>query len=147
MEVRVLVTLVAVVFIVLFFSSVKKLIKRQEAIEGKIKSITGFTATQKFVNQDATSAIAIDEKSKRVCIVKAEGDDVKTKTIRHKDILSSEIFEDGQSIVKTVRSSQIGGAVVGGILLGGVGAIIGGLSGKKKNSDNVKRVDVRLTIN
>ncbi|WP_455233236.1 hypothetical protein [Geopseudomonas aromaticivorans] len=62
-------------------------------------------------------------------------------------ILSSEIFEDGDSVTTAARGSQIGGAIVGGVLMGGAGAIIGGLSGKKHTSQNVRRIELRLTVN
>jgi hypothetical protein len=65
----------------------------------------------------------------------------------YKDIFSSEIFEDGVTITKTVRSSQIGGALIGGLALGGVGAVVGGLTGKTQASDKVDKVDLRLTVN
>jgi hypothetical protein len=61
--------------------------------------------------------------------------------------MSVEIFEDGTSVTKTVRSSQIGGAVVGGLILGGVGAIIGGLSGKAETTRKVNRIDLRIIVN
>ena len=62
-------------------------------------------------------------------------------------MLSSEIFVDGETITKTARGSQLGGALIGGLALGGVGAIIGGLSGKTRSSEKVKRVDLRITVN
>lgn len=62
-------------------------------------------------------------------------------------MLSCEIFTDGDTVTKTSRSSQAGGALVGGVLLGGVGAIIGGLSGKKTAVEKVRRVDLRIVVN
>jgi hypothetical protein len=44
-----------------------------------------------------------------------------TRIISYRDLLSSEIFEDGTTITKTVRSSQVGGGLIGAIALGGVG--------------------------
>lgn len=70
-----------------------------------------------------------------------------TKPITYRDVLTSEIFVDGETITKTARGSQLGGALIGGLALGGVGAIIGGLSGKTKSSEKVKRVDLRITVN
>ena len=67
--------------------------------------------------------------------------------ISYRDILSSEVFEDGETITKTARSSQLGGTLVGSLVLGGVGTIIGGLSGKKTSSNKVNRIDLRVTVN
>src|SRR5690625_2106720 len=54
------------------------------------------------------------------------------------DIIESEVVVDSHTITKTARGSQIGGAAVGGVLLGGVGAIIGGLSGGTGSFEQVK---------
>jgi hypothetical protein len=67
--------------------------------------------------------------------------------ITYRDLLSSEVFEDNVTITKTARGSQLGGALIGGLALGGVGAIIGGLSGNKTSSDKVNRIDLRITVN
>lgn len=39
------------------------------------------------------------------------------------------------------------GVAVGGLLLGGVGALVGGLSGKTETSEKIKRTDLRLIVN
>lgn len=63
------------------------------------------------------------------------------------DIIESEVVVDSHTITKTARGSQIGGAAVGGVLLGGVGAIIGGLSGGTGSFEQVKEMDIKLTVN
>lgn len=68
------------------------------------------------------------------------------KSIPFNKILSSEVIIDNQSISQTMRGSQLAGALVGGALTGGIGAIIGGLSGKTKQIDKVKNIDIKLTI-
>ena len=47
---------------------------------------------------------------------------------------------------KTSRSSQIGGALVGGVLLGGVGAVIGGLSAKTVSTSEQLENSIELLI-
>ncbi len=68
-------------------------------------------------------------------------------TMPYKDVLASEISENGNTITRSSRSSQLGGALIGGLALGGVGAIIGGLSGKTVSSDNVQGIDLHLIVN
>lgn len=48
------------------------------------------------------------------------------------------------SITKAARGSQIIGVAVGGALLGGVGAVIGGLSGKQIAASEVKSLKLHL---
>lgn len=70
----------------------------------------------------------------------------KVKKINYKDIVQVELKEDEHSIVVTSRTSQIGGAIVGGALAGGFGAVIGGLSGKQKQKREVKKIEMLLTL-
>lgn len=54
--------------------------------------------------------------------------------------------ENGVSVTETSRSSQIGGAILAGIVAGGVGAIIGGLSGKTTTTE-IKNFELRIIFN
>lgn len=73
--------------------------------------------------------------------------DFKFISILFKDVLSIEIVEDGVSITRSPRRSQLGGALVGGLLAGGVGAIIGGNTGTKTTTEAVKTIDILITVN
>jgi len=121
--------------------------KRKQEMESKLKSLPDFNPTQQVMGCDGNSGLAVDEPRKKICLITNNGTSVSQRIIYYKDIFSVELFEDGTSITKTVRSSQIGGAVVGGLLLGGVGALVGGLSGKTETSGKVKRIDLRLIVN
>src|SRR6266849_1531234 len=70
--------------------------------------------------------------------------DIEGCLVPYERILSVEITRDGRSITKTNRSSQLGGAIVGGLLAGGVGAIIGGLSGETEHFESVCSLDLRI---
>ncbi|MEQ1635932.1 MAG: SHOCT domain-containing protein [Methylococcales bacterium] len=86
-------------------------------------------------------------KEKKMCLITTGDKFDSWRIIPYKDVLSVELFEDGNSITKAVRSSQIGSAALGGLLLGGVGAIVGGLSGKTKSSTTTNRIELRLIVN
>jgi len=120
---------------------------KKEAMETIVKSLQDFTPTQQVMGVDGKSGIAVDELRKKVCLITNNDNTVSQRIISYCDILSVELFEDGTSVTKTVRSSQVGGAVVGGLILGGVGAVIGGLSGKTETSGKIKRIDLRLIVN
>jgi len=121
--------------------------KLKKAMESHLDSVPDFTPTQKIMGCDGNSGLSFDESRKKICVIINRGGYISQRIIEYKDIISVEIFEDGSSVTKTVRSSQIGGAVIGGLVLGGVGAIIGGLSGKTETSGKIKRVDLRLILN
>ena len=83
------------------------------------------------------------------------------------EILSLEVIEDGQTVshstttsggeIKTSSGSMLGRAVVGGVLLGGVGAIIGGATAKKTTAsesvthtntvENVNEIKLKVLVN
>lgn len=55
-----------------------------------------------------------------------------------------EFIQNDQSVTKTNRGSQLAGAAIGAVALGGVGAIIGGLSGSSRTKSKVKSIDIRI---
>ena len=120
---------------------------KKKAMEEKLKSLPDFSPTQKIMSNNGDTGLAIDENRKTIVLINNNLSGVNLKLITYRDALSSEIFVDGETITKTARGSQLGGALIGGLALGGVGAIIGGLSGKTKSSEKVKRVDLRIIIN
>jgi hypothetical protein len=60
------------------------------------------------------------------------------------ELVSIEVVSNGRTITKTNRGSQVLGAAVGGLALGGVGAIIGGLSGSTRADEKTTSVVLRL---
>lgn len=64
----------------------------------------------------------------------------------YKDIIEVELVMDGEILTSTSRGSQLGGALVGGVLLGGAGAVVGGLSGKKSSKETVSQIYIKLTM-
>jgi hypothetical protein len=56
------------------------------------------------------------------------------------DLAGVEIVRDGTTLSSTNRGSQALGAAVGAVALGGVGAIIGGLTASSTQSGRVRRI-------
>jgi len=59
------------------------------------------------------------------------------------DIIEFELIENGE----TVTSGGLGRAVAGGVILGGVGAIVGGVTGKKKSKSIIDDFKIKLLLN
>lgn len=119
----------------------------KKKMEDRINNVTNFSPSQKALGVDGISGIAFDESRKLICLIKQINDVVNLDAVSYQEILSVEIFEDGVTVTKTSRSSQLGGAIVGGLALGGVGAVIGGLSGNTASSNKVSKIDLRITVN
>lgn len=60
-------------------------------------------------------------------------------------ITGCELTVDDETNFKTSVSSAAGRAIVGGVLAGGVGAIIGGVTGQKKGSSVVKNMELAIS--
>ena len=104
-------------------NSVKALIDR------RITLLESFRPTKKIGNY-----LQVDELNK---MFKA-GKDI----FEYSNLLSFELLEDGQTITK----GGLGRAVVGGILFGGVGAIVGGVTGGKKSKGICNSMKLKITL-
>lgn len=62
------------------------------------------------------------------------------------NLVSAEVIEDGDTIAHAHRGRQIGSAMVGGLVAGGVGALIGGLGAKKSNRTKISKISLKLTL-
>lgn len=144
MEIIIFLVVVAVVYVVIraIFISSKKM-----SMTIELSLLGDFSSSQKVIGADGNSGISIDEEREKVCLINKRLIGNNIDVLSYRDILSSEIFEDGETIIKTARGSQVAGALIGGLAIGGVGAIIGGLSGKKTSSDKVKKIDLRIIVN
>lgn len=109
--------------------------------------INDFDVTQEFMGVKKRIGLVIDEKKEKICLIEGISKDVEPKIIFYQDLLAVELLEDGETITKTARSSQIGGALIGGLALGGIGAVIGGLSGRTETTGKVGKIILRLIVN
>ena len=114
------------------------------ADEIHLSAIGGFSSDAllgKFV-----TAVGFDKNRKKICFYNEQQDNA-LKIYSFNDIMESEIVVDGNTLVKTSTTSTIGRALVGGVLTGGVGAVIGGVTGKKSHNEVVKNIDLKICIN
>lgn len=101
-------------------------------------------ANLSVIAHDYKTALIVDEEGNNINVVYSGFD--KSKVYSFKEILSVEVIEDGNSVISTSRSSQVAGALVGGVLAGGAGMIVGGLSGKKTQANRVNRIDLKIML-
>ncbi len=121
--------------------------QKKTALEKWLANISGFHTDELLVGELGESGIAVDRKRKAICLVSKSQGNVESQIIQYRDILSAEISEDGVSVTATNRTSQAGGLLLGGLALGGVGAVIGGLSGKKTTSEKISSIDLNIVVN
>lgn len=150
-----------ILFIIAFHRNRKKSIN---IFEKFLNDLEDFTATKKLIDSFGFELLAIDENRKKICFVfirnttklhaqpkldknKSKNMEVFIKVYSYKDIISSEILQDEVTVTKTDRINQIGGVLLGGLVLGKTGAVIGGLSGKKISTQSINKIDLLITVN
>lgn len=101
--------------------------------------LTRFVTTKRI-----GSYIEFDE-SKRLWLIPDGfgGKKVNPKIYSFDDIVGYELLENGDSITK----GGLGRAVAGGVLLGGVGAVVGGTTGKRTTKTTVNSLKIKITVN
>lgn len=64
----------------------------------------------------------------------------------YSDIIEVSYEENGSQLYTKSAGRTIGGAIVGGVLMGGAGAVIGGLSGASKQNKEIKNMDIKILL-
>lgn len=106
-----------------------------------------FKETKIIWSDNKNSFISLDENSHQICFLHTTTlGKIFTYVYNFKDIMKSEIVEDGNTTVETSRGSQVVGAAIGGVLLGSAGLIVGGLSGKKTQINKIDEIDLVITV-
>lgn len=147
---------IVIVGAVIFFIAMAVFLDNDNSLEkshqnkmqiNKIRSTSEFIPTKSYFSKNNKSGIEISEENKLIRIFHLDhNNNIKTKIYPFSSLIESEVKIDNQSVFKTSRSSQLAGAAIGGVLAGGVGAIIGGLSGEKYKNEYVKNVDLIVKV-
>lgn len=136
----------AILVIILLIKAVgyenKKKDVRAELISNKLAGIENFTISRRIDGFGGFYIFAIDEKNEKIGFVSL----IERCAYNFSDIIGVELIEDGNTISKKSTSRTIGGALVGGVLTGGVGAIIGGLSGGSTQKNKVSSLSVKIHL-
>jgi hypothetical protein len=129
---------VLIILIWLFFQS-----RRKKKTKFALENIDSFSPTHIFCSDYTATGVAIDSSQNKIAF-----SDQKRKIYVYdfEKIISVETVIDGNSVYKTERGSQVVGAVVGGILLGGAGLLIGALTGKKSKKEKISKISILVGV-
>jgi hypothetical protein len=107
-----------------------------------------FTSDYSYLSDDYLSGIAMNKSEKKIAIFKRNNikEDFLPIYFDFKDIIECSIKEDNTIINRSVIGSAIGHAMVGGVLFGGIGAAVGGLSGEKIANEKIFKATLSIVI-
>lgn len=99
--------------------------------------------TNKKVNLDGKNfVLGIDNCNRKICVLM----NGYQRVFSYSDLMSVQIIENNEVSYNKSTIRTVGGTIVGGALLGGVGAVVGGLSGSSKKKEVIESLKVRLLI-
>lgn len=111
-------------------SEIKELIKEAEINQKEWESFVTTREVPKYLK--------IDDNNKKWVIANSKF----SKIYNFSDIVDFELLEDGDSVAK----GGLGRAIAGGVLFGGVGAIVGGVTGSRKNKGVCNSLKIKITV-
>jgi hypothetical protein len=85
------------------------------------------------------SFVAFDDEKELIAI----SPKLRARIYEYSHIIDFELLEDGE----TITSGGLGRALAGGLLFGGTGAIVGGITGKRKNKESINRLSIKINFN
>ncbi|WP_251861041.1 hypothetical protein [Clostridium sp. Marseille-Q2269] len=113
---------------------VSKNFKKSSIEGGHPKEVEDFVSTS-----EVNGYIKFNDNTKQMLI----SPKFNPKIVNYSDVLDFELIENGKTVV---TKGGLGRAVAGGVLFGGVGAIVGGATGKKKSITSVSGLKIKLVV-
>ena len=115
--------------------------RKASQMRDEVRNLADFDAADVYVSPFNQVGVAIDRNRREILLTDRD----ERRIFPVESIVSCEVLEDGAQLAYANRGSQLAGVVVGGALLGGVGAVIGGLSGSQRMMQRVQSVTLRFT--
>lgn len=105
-----------------------------------------FSPNKSYINPDGKMKIAFNSENELFKIYRVSPNGtIHEVAIPFDKIVDSEILIDDTTVMKASRGQQVAGALIGGAIAGGVGAIIGGSSPNTTSLNTVKRIRLKIT--
>lgn len=133
------------VFFLISGSDKKNSIKDEEKLQNNRDKFEneGFKIDKEYTsNIEPKNSIAIDLGKQYFCLYNTNTSII----MPFANLVDVEVYEYSSSETKSNRGSQVLGTAIGGVLLGGAGAVIGGVTGTKTTNDVVEKIELRITI-
>lgn len=118
----------------------KKARERKEILDAQISKLPNKEGFITVIGQKYRYAFVVDKVNRKIYHLTTN----LTKEVPFDHIISFEILEDNTVLFS--KSVSVDKAILGGVLAGGAGMVVGGLSGDTKQEKNVSKVTVKIRI-
>ncbi len=115
---------------------------RLDKIQQNLSSMDDFTPNMKVIGVRNLYTFAVDNEREKVLVMVGQY----KRFVKFEDIISVELIEDNNVLMKKSTGRTIGGSIIGSALAGGAGMIVGGLSGSSKQVNLHSSVIVKLLL-
>ena len=138
--------ILGLVLLVFFIYAIVSNTNKKKSLEGELRS-KGLTLSdvKDILDGNDSHYIALDTNREFIVYLKADLISKSLKIIPINDIRKIRIEKDGEVVYQKSNLDIIKRAAVGGVLLGGVGALIGGLTASSKEIEKIKRVTLCIS--
>lgn len=135
-------------FIILGFKGLEQENKLKSDTKNALSKVGEHPNNDKtFVTPDLDCKISLNSIDKKFVLnYVLSPKDIKEVTIPFEKLVQSEVVIDDETVISTNRGSQLAGVAVGGLVSGGVGAIIGGLSAKQNSKSKINSMRIKITV-
>ena len=116
--------------------------ERDLKLKGNLAELKDFTPTQTYKLIIGSIWLSIDENNRKIAVV----EEATTRVYDYAQILGVELLKDDVLVASKSTSRTLGGTVVGGVLAGGAGMVVGGLSGKQKIEKEYSKISLNLIV-
>jgi hypothetical protein len=140
MEVLVIIGLVMAAAIII--ASATKAAQTRAAEQRRDVLSQHYAMDEVYVSTVDSSAVGINFEAERILL----GQRGRETEYSFDQIAAVEVQENGATVSTTNRGSQLAGAAIGGLALGGVGALIGGLSGSRTSHQKVSSIVLNVSV-
>lgn len=115
----------------------------------KVMIKNNFVPDTSYLSDDFLTGIAINESEQKLAIFKRDtiNEDFSPTLFKFDDILECSIKEDNTIVTHASKGSAIGNAMAGGVLFGGIGAVVGGTLGEKVGHEKIFKSTLSIVVN
>ncbi len=103
-----------------------------------------FQADRYYISPENNTKISFNKDKQLFKLYSKNGENISETCIPFSNVIESTVIIDDQTIAKAERGNQIAGALIGGVVAGGIGAIIGGSSANTVNHKYIKKVVLKI---